>query len=845
MATLDELLGESPAMVDLRRRVANLLRKVSGLRELPPILIQGETGTGKTTLARLIHGASARAGSPFIDINCAEFQETLLESQLFGHERHTFTGAGPGRPGLFQAAHRGVLLLDEISEMSVALQAKLLKVLDGGAMRVRRLGAIKLEAVDVAVIAATHADLRAAVAVRRFRQDLYSRLTGFTLELPPLRQRQGDIELLAEHFLSRMCEQYRVLPKSLGDDARAALRAHAWPENVRELSNVIRRAALESESTTITARDLKLDVDGSAGRPVESDDKREVLLEALTRTGWNITHTATDLQLSRKTVRDWIRRYDLESHRPTRRAESAPPRAPTSDAASGPPRPIPSSHREIEESADGISTSDRASPRPVAAGVRWTRRRVTLLRARVQDDSAVPLAVSTRVLQTVIEHVKAFRGRLEAVSPHGVVAVFGLEPDEDAPRRAACAGLAILRGRDAGDSEDVLPAGVSLSVGLHVAPMMMADVAGTIALDEEAKAAVWPVLEELTASSASSVALSDAAAQLLRRRFHVVRHTEASPVAARLIGPGSSDLRFGPSEFVGRQRELGLLEGLLERVSEGHGQVVWIVGEPGIGKSRLAHEFTERLAPEEYAVLSGQCVSYGAQVPYQLTLDVLRNVCGVQDTDQPDAIVMKASAVLKRLGADETPWAPYLLNLLCPGRVADDAAAPPEIVRERTFEALQQLVVYQQARRPLILLVEDLHWIDLVSEEVLGTISAGIARQRVLVLCTARPEYQVPWIGRSQATQIALAPLSTDVSRHLVQSALGDHPLDEDTVTAVLARGEGNPLFLEELVRVLRDGDATNRARIPETIHDVLSARILRLCEEDRHLLQVAAVIGR
>src|SRR5712691_8065308 len=145
-------------MTKLRRAVDDILRMVSGARELPPILIQGETGTGKTTLAGLIHRSSARARGPFVDVNCASFTESLLESEMFGYERHTFTGGGAGRGGLFQAAHRGVLLLDEIGNMSIALQAKLLKVLDDGAREVRRVGATRGEAVDVAVIAATNAD---------------------------------------------------------------------------------------------------------------------------------------------------------------------------------------------------------------------------------------------------------------------------------------------------------------------------------------------------------------------------------------------------------------------------------------------------------------------------------------------------------------------------------------------------------------------------------------------------------------------------------------------------------------------------------------------------------------
>src|SRR5262245_9019868 len=840
MATLDELIGESRPRVELRRRVDNLLGKVAGLRALPPILIRGETGTGKTTLARLIHRASARVDGPFVDVNCAEFQEALLESQLFGHERHTFTGAGPGRTGLFQAAHRGVLLLDEISEMSIGLQAKLLKVLDDGAMRVRRLGATRLEAVDVAVIAATHADLRTAVAEGRFRRDLYSRLTGFTLQVPALRQRFGDIELLAEHFLARACEQYGLVPKLLGDDARAALRAYEWPGNVRELANVIRRAALESESSTVTAGDLDLDVDGPAPSQAGGEDLPQRLLEALTRTSWNITHTAAALGLTRKTVRERIRRYGLESRRPQGAAGASTARDAverTNPAEAGPSREPASAARH----APGGSPL----PNPVVA-VRWTRRRITLLRARVGYDAALPLAVTTRVLQTVIEQVQGFHGRIESLSPHGMVAVFGLEPDEDAPRRAAYAALAIVRSREPGVGDELLLAGLSIAVGLHMTSMLIADVAGTVTLDEDAKTDAWRTLEDLTGgSSADGVALSDSAAQSLGRRFEIVRHAEAGRVAARLVGPGSSDVRFGPSEFLGRQRELALLEGLLERAIEGRGQVALIAGEPGIGKSRLVYEFTERQTPEEHALLVGQCVSYGTQVPYHLTLDMLRHVCGLQDTDQPDAIVTKTHAVLERMGAAKARWAPYVLNLLCPGGDPAVSEAPPEIVREKTFEALLQLVMLQQERQPLILVVEDLHWIDPVSEELLGTIAAGAVGQRVLLLCTVRPGYQVPWITRSHATQIALPPLSAETSRHLVQSALGGQLVAEDVVKTILARGEGNPFFLEELVRVLRDGDARSRVGIPATIHDVLSARILRLPEEDRHIFQVAAVIGR
>jgi transcriptional regulator with AAA-type ATPase domain/tetratricopeptide (TPR) repeat protein/ABC-type cobalamin/Fe3+-siderophores transport system ATPase subunit len=835
VATLEELIGESAPMVDLRRRVDNLLRKVSGLRELPPILIQGETGAGKTTLARLIHRSSARKGGPFIDVNCAEFQEALLESQLFGHERYTFTGAGPGRTGLFQAAHRGVLFLDEIGEMSVALQAKLLKVLDDGAMEVRRVGATRREAVDVAVMAATHADLRAAVKDRRFRQDLYTRLAGLTLEIPPLRERGSDVVLLAEQFLMRACEQYQLPAKTLGDDALAALQAYPWPGNIRELINVIRRAALEAESATVTAPDLGLPADRAATlRPDTGDHARDRLLEMLTRTGWNITRTAAALGTTRNTIKERIKRYQLQSPRPASVTRPAPEAAITKAATVPAPTPL---------APDFTPEDDVRTPSP--SRVQWTRRRLTLLRIQVRGDSVVPLAITTRVLQSVIERVQSFGGRLESMSPHAVVAVFGLEPDEDAPRRAAYAGLAIVKSHDLETSDERQRDGLSIAVGLHVTQMLLAEVGGTVTLDEEAKADAWRILGHLTASSGAGVALSDVAVQFLRRRFEVVRHAADGRVAAWLVGRVSSDLKFGPTEFLGRQRELSLLEGCLERAGEGHGQVVTIVGEPGIGKSRLVHEFVHHLAPEAVTVLRGRCLSYGAHAPYHLALDVLRDACGIQDTDGPEAVDIKGRVLLDRMGSADVPWAPYVLNLLRPGRDPVVIGAAPELVRDRTFEALQQLVMVQQERQPLVMIIEDLQWIDETSEELLAALADALVRQRFLLVCTSRPGRQPPWAGRSHASQIALLPLSAEASERLVVSTLGDRSADDELVAAILTRGEGNPFFLEELVRALRDDDAATGLSIPETVHDVLSARIFRLSGDERQILQLAAVIGR
>src|SRR5207247_6977105 len=192
------LIGDSPGLATVRTQVEQLLRRQSKARRLPPVLILGETGTGKGLLAKAIHEAGPRAAGPFIGVNCAAIPETLLEAELFGFERGAFTDAHQAKRGLFQAAHQGTLFLDEIGLLPESLQAKLLKVIEERV--VRRLGATQGEPVDVWIVAATNANLAAAGRERRFREDLYHRLAVLTLVLPPLRERGDDVLLLAEHF---------------------------------------------------------------------------------------------------------------------------------------------------------------------------------------------------------------------------------------------------------------------------------------------------------------------------------------------------------------------------------------------------------------------------------------------------------------------------------------------------------------------------------------------------------------------------------------------------------------------------------------------------------------------
>jgi two-component system, NtrC family, response regulator AtoC len=250
MKVLGDLVGDSPGIRAVRETIARILARQQDSHRLPSILVQGETGTGKGLLARMIHRAGPRADGPFIDVNCAAIPDTLLEAEMFGFERGAFTDARRSKPGLFQAAHRGTIFLDEVGLLPEGLQAKLLKVLEE--RTVRRLGATRDEHIDVWVITATNEDLNAAIGGRRFREDLYHRLAVLTVTLPPLRERGADVLTLAEHFLEQVCGDYGVPPKTLTVAARAALREHHWPGNVRELSNVIERAVLMSASSEIT-----------------------------------------------------------------------------------------------------------------------------------------------------------------------------------------------------------------------------------------------------------------------------------------------------------------------------------------------------------------------------------------------------------------------------------------------------------------------------------------------------------------------------------------------------------------------------------------------------------------
>jgi DNA-binding NtrC family response regulator len=296
---IDPFLGGSAQIAELREKTDSVLRTDS------PVLIHGETGTGKTVLARWIHERGRRTGEAFVDLNCAGISREFLETELFGHEKGSFTGATATKQGLLEAAHRGTVFLDEIGDMDSQVQASLLKVLEE--KRFRRLGDVKDRTVDVRLIAATHRELRSLVEEKRFRQDLYYRISTLELFVPPLRERRDDIPLLAENILDRLARDLGQKRVALGDDAQRVLRSYDWPGNIRELRNVLERGLLRSHGDVLDASALVMPSETSAPPGVQrsgtlEDVERDYIEQVVREENGVVDRVADRLGISRSAV---------------------------------------------------------------------------------------------------------------------------------------------------------------------------------------------------------------------------------------------------------------------------------------------------------------------------------------------------------------------------------------------------------------------------------------------------------------------------------------------------------------------------------------------------------------
>jgi transcriptional regulator with AAA-type ATPase domain/tetratricopeptide (TPR) repeat protein len=848
MKVLADLLGDSPGIRAVRETVARVLARQQDVRRLPSILIEGETGAGKGLLARMIHRAGPRPEGPFIDVNCAAIPDTLLEAEMFGFERGAFTDARRSKPGLFQAAHRGTIFLDEVGLLPEALQAKLLKVLEE--RTVRRLGATRDEPVDVWVLTATNEDLRHSMRERRFREDLYHRLAVLTVTLPPLRERGDDIMTLAEHFLERTCAEYGIARKALTAGAGVALRGHLWPGNVRELSNVIERAVLLAPGDELTAAELGLQAPPAAAlapaprteSPVSLDDAmREHLVEVLGQTSWNISRTAALLGISRNTLRARMDRYGLRE-REARSAGRARPAAPAPAGLSAAPPPP-----AVSAAAPVAAPPSLAPPPP--SGRRWERRRVALLRAALVPPATPDATLETaRALEIIVDKVETFGGKVEGIGPIGVMVSFGLAALGDAAERAGHTALAIVKAVDRARRDE--QSEVAVKVGLHAAPMLVGLASGSAALDMDESRDLWPLLDELIERAPrDGVVVTAAAASLLRRRFEVAPGPVLIDQTPTYLLLGRERTGFGlgghRAEFVGRRQEIELLQSRLEVAATGRGQVVGIVGDAGIGKSRLLFEFRQSARSGSTTFLLGHCHAWGAAAPYLPVLAILRSACGVADTDSAEDVVVKIDAAVRAHGmrADERD---VLLQLLGTGPQAEPGPEQdPEVFKTRALEAVRQLMIRRSRQGAVVILVEDAHWMDRASEGYFTSLVDAMAGVPIMLVCTYRPGYRPPWMDKSFTTQMGLQPLGSAEGRTLARAALGAQSLDGPLLDTVLAKAEGNPFFVEELARSLREQGDRGPLAVPDTIEDVLRSRVDRLQLEDQRLLQRAAVIGR
>jgi len=426
----------------------------------------------------------------------------------------------------------------------------------------------------------------------------------------------------------------------------------------------------------------------------------------------------------------------------------------------------------------------------------------------------------------------------------GFMALFGAPiAHEDHTRRAVLAALAL---RDTVAADEQL-SGVQLRMGINSGEVVVGAIGGDLRMDYTAFGDTAVLAHRLQAAATpDEILVSEKAGSIVRGYIEL----EASPPVEvkertvhpfRVVGVGARRSRLEPdrrlSPFVGRTRELAVLESL--RSETDSGCVVGIVGEPGLGKSRLVYEFQSRIG-DDAIVYEGRCFSFGAGTPYLPVLDLLRQTCGIGPRDDRAETKTKLAAALAQAGSEVEAGLPYLLQL------AGDPEAAPQLeeleaatIKGRTFDVLRELWLTLAGRERLVLVLEDLHWIDRTSEEFLAGFVDELTASPLLLLTTYRPGYAPPWAGKSYATQLALSPLSPEDGGELVRFTA---ELSDDMTETIVARGEGNPFFLEELAQVAADGQGE---AVPWTVAEVLAARIDRLADVQKRTLQSGAVLGR
>jgi class 3 adenylate cyclase/tetratricopeptide (TPR) repeat protein len=487
-------------------------------------------------------------------------------------------------------------------------------------------------------------------------------------------------------------------------------------------------------------------------------------------------------------------------------------------------------------------------------------------------------SIMDEIYEILIHKVHDYEGTVNEMTGDGIMALFGAPIAlEDAPERAVRSSLAIHREMTKfndnfkGVTDQTLP--FRMRIGLHSGPVVVGTLGNTLRVEFKAVGDTVNLASRM--ESLAEPGTTYVTDEIFSRteglfRFEAlgekkVKGREEAVKVYQVIAPRAKKTRFdirakrGITPFVGRQRELELLLEAFERTAAGSGQAVCIVAEAGVGKSRLLHEFKKTVANDDVTLLQGQCSSYGQSTPYFTVIDILKDNFRIRREDSPGEMLEKIKKGLKNIEADPDQTLPYILDLFSLENGFDSLTdIDPEVKRRRTFEALREITLRGSQARPLVMVIEDLHWIDKTSEESIRLLIEHIAGARVFLIFTFRPNYLPPWGGKSYYGQIHLNRLSKRESLEIIKALLNAEAVDEDIAKLLLDKAEGVPLFAEEFTRSLKEAghviDVDGRCclktdfasiRIPGTIHDVLMARVDRLPEDAREILLAGAVIGR
>jgi transcriptional regulator with AAA-type ATPase domain len=764
----ETILGSAPAITGLRDQIQRLASfDRPGSPHVPTVLIQGETGTGKGLVARLIHQSGARAKGPLVDVNCAAIPETMLEAELFGFEAGAFTDARRAKPGLFEAATGGSLFLDEVDALPLVLQGKLLTAIEG--KTVRRLGAVAPYRIDAKLIAATQKVLREQVGTKAFRADLFHRLAVVVLELPPLRARGDDVLALAEHFLASHGVAHGVPPRRLDDGARAWLRAYTWPGNVRELSHLMERVTLLT-TEPLVGRDVldRLRVPFGpaapepAAEPPADDDEAARLRDALVRAGGNVVRAAQLLGIGRNALRHRMKRHGIE--RPT-----------LDDLAATPAARRPARARPAEPAAAPVEPSWEQKPVAVLA--------IDLVLPATAHE---PWTAARRWQRTIEERVAGFGGVFVTRTPARLTAAFGVPRAlEQLAERAAQSALAIQRLVAEEPAESRPEVRQAIHVGSVRVDVHADDPAESIVPTGDAVALAERLLGH---AGKGEILVSPLAARRiegsceLRPRALRVGETErldAAVVVGRRAQPGVAAAGT-ETRFVGRGRELELLRSAFDGAAAGAGQVALVVGEAGLGKSRLLAELRLQLGDTPHRWLEGRCASYATMTAFHPVVDCVRRLVDIDDRDDAAGVAAKLAAAVAARGP-ELAWTLPFLQQALGVPVGDDTVAALDSAsrRSETFRALKALLLGAATAGPLVLVVEDLHWIDPASQEFLAFLADAVPATPTLLVCSYRPGHQQPFGDRTYLVRLSLRPLSAPEMAAVTGSLLGTADVPE------------------------------------------------------------------